>query len=1142
MSNLNLFEMKKLNFFFFLSLFALTGYLVPGIAQENTAINIPGKSGSNYFQFRFSDSALGTHSVGDATVDSRTKTFTMSAWVKASTAKGDIMGHLQDNRYQNSGSFSVRLMDGKLGLYARGYYPNGGDKFATAVNSSSSTSLEIGVWTFISVVSDDANKTLTLYKDGVQIQQETVDAEGGLGLLPDACIMFVGGKSSPDGEPLEEIFAGDLDEVQLWNKALTSEEIKTSMGGVDPSSAEGLLAHYTFVDNVDNEYQNQGSVENLPAKLVSGPKRSGSQSWEGQYYDTFSTVASTLVEGHIIPAKQFSYTYTAVDGGSVTAMVGDNVISTGEKFETGSDIVLTITPDVNYALTSLWINGTDRKNDVVGNALTLSDVSENITVIAAFSNGQEDGNLYTCSTVAGGSVTAAIGNVPLLPNTRFDDGSVIVLTVVPEENYELTSLLINNEEKVSEVLDNTLTLPALSENLTVVAAFGKKTTTITGSAIRIPRRVGYLNHYMFRFDDKLLGDHTNGSSSGDNRIRTFTMSAWVNPSTTSGDILGLVQSKYYVETGSFGLRLRNGKLELFSRCVTLPNSFGDDVNVKTGVDLPTGKWAFLTVVIDNDNKFIALYKDGQEVAKQNFNRDGFGMLPDESCFFVGNYDFAGDIEDVQLWKGALTQDQIKASRAGYTQAPDNLLYYYKFNKEETGLKQFPNQGTGGDCVAELTFGTIESVYIPGEGNVTVYNYEAITPEYVAGHFKEKFKVTYSGTVEGGTFVVKNDGVVVESGSDVDEGTWLTVDVTPEDGYLLKSIKVNGVVIEKGQGFILADNSEVVVEFSDKLLYSYIGTVGGNIAATINDEPLTDQEEFDRGSEVKLTVIPDDHYELISLMIGSEERKDDVKDNILVLSDLNENLTVSATFSLKRFAVTFQSIGDGTLTIEHDDVSISSGEMFEYGTVLTGVLSYEDPIVISSLTKNGISILDDVIGNKFSFTVDDITEIKAVFKGAAYTVDYQTDLVGGKLVVTNDADGMEIAPNTELPKNTEITIKPVAEKYYEVTEFRINGRDCLSELQDNGGEYWITLAENVTVSIVFAYPDGVENISLSDVYYNHKTSVLYVSPEAIVNVYNITGSLVFKGVGTQNLGKLPIGNYIAKVKTDKGVRTIKFIKK
>ena len=211
---------------------------------------------------------MGTHTVGDATVDSRTKTFTMSVWIKASTTNGDIMGHLQDNRYQNSGSFSVRLTDGKLGLYARGYYPNGGDKFATAVNTPSSVSLETGVWTFISIVSEAVNKTLTLYKDGVQIQQETVDAEGGLGLLPDACIMFVGGESDTD-----KVFAGDLDMVQLWNKALTPEEIKASMVSVDPSSAEGLLAYYTFVDNVDNEYQNQGSVENLSLIHISEPTR-----------------------------------------------------------------------------------------------------------------------------------------------------------------------------------------------------------------------------------------------------------------------------------------------------------------------------------------------------------------------------------------------------------------------------------------------------------------------------------------------------------------------------------------------------------------------------------------------------------------------------------------------------------------------------------------------------------------------------------------------------------------------------------------------------------------------------------------------------------------------------------------------------
>ena len=1050
MSNLNLFEMKKLNFFFFLSLFALTGYLVPGIAQENTAINIPGKSGSNYFQFRFSDSALGTHSVGDATVDSRTKTFTMSVWIKASTTNGDIMGHLQDNRYQNSGSFSVRLTDGKLGLYARGYYPNGGDKFATAVNTPSSVSLETGVWTFISIVSDAVNKTLTLYKDGVQIQQETVDAEGGLGLLPDACIMFVGGESDTD-----KVFAGDLDMVQLWNKALTPEEIKASMVSVDPSSAEGLLAYYTFVDNVDNEYQNQGSVENLPAKLVSGPKRSGSAAWEGKYYDTFSTVASTLVEGHIIPVQQFTYTYTTVNGGSVTAMVGDNVISTGEKFETGSDIVLTVSANANY---------------------------------------------------------------------------------------ELSSLLVNNEEKAGEVVGNTLTLQALSEDLTVVATFSKQSTpVVASSAIHIPEKSGN-NHYMFRFDDQLLGSHTNGSTDNDQRIRTFTMSAWVKTAGTTGDILGLVQSKYYVESGSFGVRLRNGNLELFSRCVTLPSNFGDDINVKTGVALPIGEWAFITAVIDDENKTIALYKDGELVTQQNFKRDGFGMLPDKSCFFVGNMDFTGDIEDIQLWKGALTPEQIKASRAGYTQAPEDLLYYYKFNSADVDITQFPNKGTGGECVAELAYGTVKWTQDPDFGYaVEMYVYTPQVPEYVQGHVKAQHIVTYTGTSEGGSFVVKNGDAIVESGSSVDEGTWLTIEATPEENYLVKAIKVNGVTID-GQGFNLSEASEITVEFTNKLVYRYSSVEGGTVSASIGEMPLDNEGEFDRGSNVILTVSPEEHYELSSLLVNGEEKKESLESGKLTLSDVQENITVSAVFTKKKYTVTFTSTGDGQLELKNGGSTLSSGSLVEYGTELTGSLVYSEPTRLSRLTNNGESILETVVNKTFTITVEGSVELVAEFKGATYTVTYPTELTGGKLKVTQDSDGEEIPSGTELQKNTAITIVPEAELGYEIGSFTVNGVDRLTELSENGGEYWITIAEDVELTVTFTPLTGISGAKLTEVYFDRTTSILHAPEGAMWRVYNITGSAVFEGQGTQNLQNLSVGTYIAKVKTDNGIRTIKFIKK
>ena len=58
-----------------------------------------------------------------------------------------------------------------------------------------------------------------------------------------------------------------------------------------------------------------------------------------------------------------------------------------------------------------------------------------------------------------------------------------------------------------------------------------------------------------------------------------------------------------------------------------------------------------------------------------------------------------------------------------------------------------------------------------------------------------YNVTYEGTVLGGSFVVKNGDAIVESGSSVEEGTWLTVEAPPDVNYQVKAINVNGVAID-----------------------------------------------------------------------------------------------------------------------------------------------------------------------------------------------------------------------------------------------------------------------------------------------------------------------------------------------------------
>ena len=404
-----------------------------------------------------------------------------------------------------------------------------------------------------------------------------------------------------------------------------------------------------------------------------------------------------------------------------------------------------------------------------------------------------------------------------------------------------------------------------------------------------------------------------------------------------------------------------------------------------------------------------------------------------------------------------------------------------------------------------------------------------------------YNVTYEGTVVGGSFVVKNGDAIVESGSSVDEGTWLTIEATPEENYLVKAIKVNGVTID-GQGFNLSEASEITVEFTNKLVYRYSSVEGGTVSASIGEMPLDNEGEFDRGSNVILTVSSEEHYELSSLLVNGEEKKESLESGKLTLSDVQENITVSAVFTKKKYTVTFTSTGDGQLELKNGGSTLSSGSLVEYGTELTGSLVYSEPTRLSKLTNNGESILETVVNKTFTITVEGSVELVAEFKGATYTVTYPTELTGGKLKVTQDSDGEEIPSGTELQKNTAITIVPEAELGYEIGSFTVNGVDRLTELSENGGEYWITIAEDVELTVTFTPLTGISGAKLTEVYFDRTTSILHAPEGAMWRVYNITGSAVFEGQGTQNLQNLSVGTYIAKVKTDNGIRTIKFIKK
>lgn len=229
-------------------------------------MSAPGYGNGEDCQLRFNDTVLGEHNTTQNQVssDQRSRNYTFSAWISPMGYNGVLMGHVQNSiTWAVEGSYGVGVKDSKLAVWYRKW--DGSTTACPGVNApavSENTTLYPGEFAFISLVTSNDGRTFKVYKNGKEaISQEVED--GGLALLYDACDFAIG-DSKYNQMPCK------VEEVQLWNKTLTPEEIEASMFG-PKADAEGLVAHYlpesadaTTVENlagdIDAYYRKNGTV------------------------------------------------------------------------------------------------------------------------------------------------------------------------------------------------------------------------------------------------------------------------------------------------------------------------------------------------------------------------------------------------------------------------------------------------------------------------------------------------------------------------------------------------------------------------------------------------------------------------------------------------------------------------------------------------------------------------------------------------------------------------------------------------------------------------------------------------------------------------------------------------------------------
>lgn len=335
----------------------------PEPADNLTAIHLNGATTDErteqHNRFMFDDVLLGSHTNGSSASDLRTRSFTYSAWIKVNEARGRVMGYGQRDFWGPTPTFHLVIDGGYYTLYHRGLTATGG--FGNDQTTTTSQAVELGEWAFVTVVFDEENASRAVYYNGEEILSGPYTGEG-LGMLPDKSAFYVcdgttGSNSNYSNDPDME-----LDEVQVWTRALTADEVRASMSSVDPS-ADGLAYLYRFgADRMNEDYTfdnlatSAAVTEDVPAAYYAGTIQYDNSRWATIFNGTISQ--PTFVEGHIAEAPEnYEVTWTAPENGTLTIMNGDVELTSGALVAEGTELTVIAAPAFGYQLDAVTVNG-----------------------------------------------------------------------------------------------------------------------------------------------------------------------------------------------------------------------------------------------------------------------------------------------------------------------------------------------------------------------------------------------------------------------------------------------------------------------------------------------------------------------------------------------------------------------------------------------------------------------------------------------------------------------------------------------------------------------------------------------------------------------------------------------------------------
>ena len=285
----------------------------------------------------------------------------------------------------------------------------------------------------------------------------------------------------------------------------------------------------------------------------------------------------------------------------------------------------------------------------------------------------------------------------------------------------------------------------------------------------------------------------------------------------------------------------------------------------------------------------------------NTTQPGHILMVVETSYNPGGYVGLGVNYNYNLSNVEKSKNWIEKSYTSENAINNIQSYKISYNTPTNGRVEVPTSANVGDKVTikatpDDGYEVDKIVVRSGQGEIPVTNSTFTMPKsdvVVDVTFKAK---TYSLT-----YNVQENGTVKADKTRATAGETVTLTLSPNTGYVLKSLNVNGTtgpvattkVNDTTYTFEMpASNVGINVSYEKPLPSNYKVTIASDIQ---NGSLSASSTSAPAGTQVTLTISPDEGYELESLTVGNENVTASVANNQYTFNMPAENVSVSASF-------------------------------------------------------------------------------------------------------------------------------------------------------------------------------------------------------------------------------------------------------